>query len=260
MKTIPIHTAEDFKGMRLAGRLAAEVLDSITPHVVPGISTEELDKLCYDFIITANAIPACLGYRGFPKSVCTSVNHVVCHGIPGPKKLLLGDILNIDVTVNLDGWHGDTSRMFYVGKPGIKAKKLVEVTYECMMRGIETIKPGAQLGDIGYAIQYHAEQNGFSVVRDFCGHGIGHYIHGDPEVLHYGQKGTGLDLKEGMFLTVEPMINAGRYEVKILQDDWTAVTRDKSLSAQFEHTIGVTATGYEIFTLSPKGWTLPPYS
>ena len=256
----PIHSSEDFKAMRLAGQLAAKVLDHITPHVIPGVSTEELDKLCYDFILAAKAIPACLGYRGFPKSICTSVNHVVCHGIPGPKKLQKGDILNIDVTVNLDGWHGDTSRMFYLGSPSIKAKKLVETTYECMMRGIEVIKPGAHLGDIGYAIQDHAEKNGFSVVRDFCGHGIGRYIHGDPEVLHYGKKGTGLELKEGMFITVEPMINAGRYEVKILQDDWTAVTRDKSLSAQFEHTIGVTTTGYEIFTLSPQGWILPPYT
>lgn len=260
MTNIPIHTAEDFKSMRKAGHLAAEVLDYITPHVVPDISTDELDTLCHDFIRSKNAIPACLGYRGFPKSICTSLNHVVCHGIPGPKKLSLGDILNIDVTVNLDGWHGDTSRMFYVGKPSIKAKKLVEVTYECMMRGIEVIKPGVRLGDIGYAIQYHAEKNGFSVVRDFCGHGIGQYFHGDPEVLHYGRPNTGLKLKEGMFLTVEPMINAGKFDVKILQDDWTAVTKDKSLSAQFEHTIGVTATGYEIFTLSPKGWTLPPYS
>lgn len=260
MTSIPIHTAEDFKGMRKAGHLAAEVLDYITPHVVPDISTDELDTLCHDFIRSKNAIPACLGYRGFPKSICTSLNHVVCHGIPGPKKLSLGDILNIDVTVNLEGWHGDTSRMFYVGKPGIKAKKLVEVTYECMMRGIELIKPGVRLGDIGYAIQYHAEKNGFSVVRDFCGHGIGQYFHGEPEVLHYGRPHTGLELKEGMFLTVEPMINAGKYDVKILQDDWTAVTKDKSLSAQFEHTIGVTATGHEIFTLSPKGWTLPPYA
>ena len=260
MKTIPLHTEADFKSMRLAGRLAAEVLDYITPHVVPGVTTEELVKLCYDFIIAAKAIPACLGYRGFPKSICTSVNHVVCHGIPGPKKLLSGDILNIDVTVNLEGWHGDTSRMFYLGTPGIKAKKLVEMTYECMMRGIEVIRPGAHLGDIGYAIQYYAEKNGFSVVRDFCGHGIGRYIHGDPEVLHYGTKGTGFELKEGMFITVEPMINAGKYDVKILQDDWTAVTRDKSLSAQFEHSVGVTSTGYEIFTLSPKGWTLPPYT
>lgn len=260
MNPFPIHTTEDFEGMRKAGHLAAQVLDYITPYVEPGISTEALDKLCYDFIMEAKAIPACLGYRGFPKSICTSVNHVVCHGIPGPKKLQKGDILNIDVTVNLDGWHGDTSRMFYIGSPGIKAQKLVETTYECMMRGIQVIKPGAHLGDIGYAIQNYAEKNGFSVVRDFCGHGIGRYIHGEPEVLHYGQKGTGLELKEGMFITVEPMINAGRYEVKILQDDWTAVTRDKSLSAQFEHTVGVTATGHEIFTLSPKGWTLPPYT
>jgi methionyl aminopeptidase len=254
------YISKEFDGMRKAGRLAAEVLDHVTPHVVPGVTTEALDKICYDFIIAAHAIPACLGYRGFPKSVCTSVNHVVCHGIPGPKKINKGDIINIDVTVDLDGWHGDTSRMFYVGKPGVRAQKLVEVTHECMMLGIEEIKPGAHLGDIGHAIQYHAEKNGFSVVRDFCGHGIGRMLHGEPEVLHYGNRDEGLEIKEGLFITVEPMINVGKFDVKILQDDWTAVTRDKSLSAQWEHTIGVTDKGYEIFTHSPKGWLLPPYT
>ncbi|MFN7662681.1 MAG: type I methionyl aminopeptidase [Alphaproteobacteria bacterium] len=260
MTPTPEFSLSNLEKMRKAGQLAAEVLDQITPHVIKGISTEELDKRCHDFIVNAGGIPACLGYRGFPKSICTSVNHVVCHGIPSPKTLQEGDILNIDVTVKLDGWHGDTSRMFYVGRPSVKAKKLVETTYECMMRGIQAIKPGGYLGDIGYAIQDHAEKNGFSVVRDFCGHGIGTYIHGEPEVLHYGKKGTGLELKPGMFITVEPMINAGSYEVKILQDDWTAVTRDKSLSAQFEHTIAITPMGYEILTLSPKGWSLPPYT
>ena len=254
------YISKEFDGMRKAGRLAAEVLDHVTPHVVPGVTTEALDKICYDFIIAAHAIPACLGYRGFPKSVCTSVNHVVCHGIPGPKKINKGDIINIDVTVDLDGWHGDTSRMFYVGKPSIRAQKLVEVTHECMMLGIEEIKPGSHLGDIGHAIQYHAEKNGFSVVRDFCGHGIGRMLHGEPEVLHYGNRDEGLEIKEGLFITVEPMINVGKFDVKILQDDWTAVTRDKSLSAQWEHTIGVTDKGYEIFTYSPKGWLLPPYT
>ena len=257
--TTQIPAQNDFVKMRAAGRLAAETLDHVTPFVQPGVTTEKLDAICHQFIVDNGGTAACLGYRGFPKTVCTSVNHVVCHGIPSPKKLQTRDIINIDVTVELNGWHGDTSRMFYVGQPSIKAKKLVEVTYECMMLGIEAVKPGARLGDIGYAIQYHAEKNGFSVVRDFCGHGIGPFIHGEPEVLHYGQPNTGARLEEGMCITVEPMINAGKFDVKILQDDWTAVTKDKSLSAQFEHTLGVTADGYEIFTHSPKGWTLPPY-
>lgn len=254
-----IKTDNDFVMMRAAGQLAARTLDHITPFVKEGVATENLDQICHDFIIGNGGTPACLGYRGFPKTICTSVNHVVCHGIPGPKKLLKGDIVNIDVTVELNGWHGDTSRMFYVGKPSVKAKKLVEITYECMMLAIQEVRPGAHLGNIGFAIQNHAEHQGFSVVRDFCGHGIGPFIHGDPEVLHYGQRGTGIKLQPGMCITIEPMINAGKFDVKILSDDWTAVTRDKSLSAQFEHTIGVTETGYEIFTLSPKQWTLPPY-
>lgn len=259
-RRIKIHTADEFEGMRRAGKLAAETLDFITPHVQPGVTTEQLDKLCHDFIVEHGAVPAPLGYRGFPKSICTSVNHVVCHGIPTPnKKLANGDILNIDVTVILDGWHGDTSRMFFLGKVPVKARKLVDVTYEAMMRGIETVRPGTTLGDIGHAIQSYAEEHRFSIVRDFCGHGLGRVFHDAPSVLHYGRPGRGVVLEEGMFFTIEPMVNAGRFEVKILEDGWTAVTRDRSLSAQFEHSISVTATGYEIFTLSPKGWTKPPY-
>ncbi len=256
---IKIHTADHFAAMRKAGRLAAETLDYITPFVQVGVTTAHLDKLCHDFIISHNAIPAPLGYRGFPKSICTSVNHVVCHGIPAEKILQNGDIVNIDVTVIVDGWHGDTSRMFYVGKVGRLAERLVQVTYECMMRGIEVVRPNATLGDIGYAIQRHAEANRFSVVRDFCGHGLGQIFHDAPSVLHYGKKGEGEMLREGMFFTIEPMINAGTWQIKVLSDGWTAVTRDKKLSAQFEHSIGVTATGYEIFTASPKGWHCPPY-
>ncbi|HEY5210600.1 MAG TPA: type I methionyl aminopeptidase [Stellaceae bacterium] len=259
-RRIKIHTAADFESMRKAGRLGAEVLDYITPHVVPGVTTERLDQLCHDFILAHNAIPAPLNYRGFPKSICTSINHVVCHGIPGDRKLMDGDIVNIDITVILDGWHGDTSRMFLVGDNiGVKARKLVEITYEAMMRGIAVVRPGAFLGDIGFAIQRYAEAARFSVVRDFCGHGVGRIFHDAPSVLHYGNRGEGPELREGMFFTIEPMINAGRYEVKVLSDGWTAVTKDRSLSAQFEHTIGVTATGYEIFTLSPKDWHQPPY-
>ena len=259
-RRIVIHGAEDFAGMRKAGHLAAETLDVLTPHVVPGVSTEALNTLCHDYILGHGAIPAPLDYRGFPKSICTSVNHVVCHGIPNERKVLQdGDIVNIDVTVILDGWHGDTSRMFFIGKPSVKARRLVEVTYEAMMRGIRAVKPGATLGDVGHAIQVYAEKHRFGVVRDFCGHGLGRVFHDAPSVLHYGRPGTGIVLREGMFFTVEPMINAGRPEVKILDDGWTAVTRDKSLSAQFEHSIAVTANGYEIFTNSPKGWSVPPY-
>ncbi len=257
---IKIHDAAAFDAMRKAGRLAAETLDYVTPHVEPGITTGELDKLCHDYIVSHEAIPAPLGYRGFPRSICTSINHVVCHGIPGDRKLLDGDIINIDVTTIVDGWHGDTSRMFYVGKVGIKAQRLVDITYDAMMRGIESVKPGAHLGDIGQAIQTFAEGARFSVVRDFCGHGIGRVFHDSPSVLHFGRKGMGPTLKEGMFFTVEPMINAGRREVKVLEDGWTAVTRDRSLSAQFEHTVGVTKDGVEIFTLSPTGMHRPPYS
>ncbi len=259
-RRIVIHGAGDFEAMRRAGKLAAETLDFITPEIAIGVTTETLDRLCHDFIVEHGAVAAPLDYRGFPKSICTSVNHVVCHGIPSDRKVLRdGDTLNIDVTVILDGWHGDTSRMFFIGKPSVKARRLVEITYESMMRGIEAVKPGATLGDIGAAIQNHAETQRFSVVRDFCGHGLGRVFHAAPSVLHYGCAGQGTVLREGMFFTIEPMINAGRFEVKILEDGWTAVTRDKSLSAQFEHSIGVTATGYEIFTLSPKGWHQPPY-
>jgi methionyl aminopeptidase len=235
-----------------AGKLASQTLDFVTPFVKAGVTTEELDQLCHKFIVEKGAIPAPLGYRGFPKSICTSINHVVCHGIPGDRKLLDGDILNIDVTVIVDGWHGDTSRMFTVGKVGVRAKKLIDVTYEAMMRGIEVVRPGATLGDIGYAIQSFVEKQGFSVVRDFCGHGLGKIFHSPPNIVHFGKPGQGLELREGMFFTIEPMINAGRYEVKILSDNWTAVTRDKSLSAQFEHSLGVTTNGYEIFTRSEK--------
>ncbi len=259
-RRITIHGPEDFERMRRAGRLAAETLDFITPHVQPGVTTEELDRLCHGFILDHDAIPAPLNYKGFPKSICTSVNHVVCHGIPSERKRLSkGDAINIDVTVILDGWHGDTSRMFFVGQNSVKARKLIEVTYEAMMKGIAAVRPGATLGDIGAAIQGHAEAQRFSVVRDFCGHGLGRVFHTAPSVLHYGRPGTGVVLREGMFFTIEPMINAGRPDVKILDDGWTAVTRDKSLSAQFEHSVGVTAEGCEIFTLSPKGWHQPPY-
>jgi methionyl aminopeptidase len=260
-RRIKLHGPADFEGMRKAGRLAAEVLDFITPHVVPGVTTDTLDRLCHGFVVDHGGISAPLNYRGFPRSICTSVNHVVCHGIPGDRKLEEGDIVNIDVTPILDGWHGDSSRMYFVGdKVPLKARKLVDVTYESMMRGIEVVKPGATLGDIGYAIQSYVEANRFSVVRDFCGHGVGRVFHDAPSVVHYGQPGQGVKLREGMFFTIEPMVNAGKYDVKVLADGWTAVTKDKSLSAQFEHTIAVTATGYEIFTLSPKGLHHPPYA
>ena len=257
---ITIHKAEDYQGMRNAGKLGAEVLDFITPHVVPGVSTGELDRLCHDFIIEHDAIPAPLNYRGFPKSICTSINHVVCHGIPGEKTLRDGDIVNIDITVIIDGWHGDTSRMFPVGKTGVKATRLMEVTYEALMRGIEVVRPGATVGDIGHAIQSFVEKQRYSVVRDFCGHGLGRIFHAPPSILHYGEPGTGPELQEGMFFTIEPMINAGRYECKVLSDGWTAVTKDRSLSAQFEHSIAVTADGYENFTTSPAGLDCPPYA
>ena len=257
---VMIHDQDNIIAMRKAGKLAAEVLDYITPFVKPGVTTEILDKKCYDFILKNKAIPAPLNYKGFPKSICTSINHVICHGIPGEKVLLNGDILNIDITVILDGWHGDTSRMFWVGKPSIKAIKLIETTFEAMWRGIEEVKPGATLGDIGFAIQNFAEKKGYSVVRDFCGHGIGRVFHDSPSVLHYGKKNEGIQLKEGMLFTIEPMINVGKYDVKILSDGWTAVTRDKSLSAQFEHTICVTSSGYEVFTLSPKNLYYPPFN
>ena len=257
MSSILKHSKNDFVKMHNAGKLAAEVLDYINDFIEPDITTNYLNDLCHQFIIENNAIPAPLNYKGFPKSTCISVNHVVCHGIPGDKILKNGDILNIDVTVIVDGWYGDTSRMFYVGNPSAKAKILTKITYECLMIGIETVKPGKTLGDIGYAIQSHAEKNGFSVVRDFTGHGLGTVFHTSPTVLHYGEPKTGLVLEEGMFFTIEPMINSGKHDVKILSDGWTAVTRDKSLSAQFEHSIGVTSEGCDIFTLSPRGLEFP---
>ncbi|MFN7709979.1 MAG: type I methionyl aminopeptidase [Holosporales bacterium] len=250
-QSVPIWGEDGFQGMRTAGRLAAEVLDYITPHVRAGISTGELDRLCHAYILQNNAIPAPLNYRGYPKSICTSVNHVVCHGIPDDAKILAeGDIVNIDVTVILDGWYGDTSRMFTIGKPGVQARKLIDVTYDAMMRGIEVVRPGAMLCDIGNAIEAVAHAHRFSVVRDFCGHGIGRTFHTAPEVVHFGRSGDDLVLEEGMFFTVEPMLNAGKHHTKVLADGWTAVTKDRSLSAQFEHTVAVTASGFEIFTIS----------
>ena len=259
--TITIHKSEDFEKMRIAGKLAGEILDYITPFVEVGVTTDYLNDLCHKKIIENNAIPAPLNYRGFPKSICTSVNHVICHGIPSDKTLKNGDILNIDVTVIVDGWHGDTSRMYFVGNDvSIKAKKLTQITYECMMMGIEKVKPEIHLGEIGFVIQNHAEKHGFSVVRDYCGHGIGKVFHAEPSVLHYGKKNSGILLKEGMFFTIEPMINVGTFETLLSKHDgWTVTTRDKSLSAQFEHTIGVTKDGFEIFTASPRGLDFPPY-
>ena len=258
-RQIKLHGPEAFEGMRKAGRLAAETLDMITPHVKPGVTTERLDQLCHEFIVGHGAIAAPLNYRGFPKSICTSVNHVVCHGIPGPKVLEDGDCVNIDVTVIVDGWHGDTSRMYHVGKPKVKAEKLVDTTFEAMWEGINMVRPGARLGDIGHAIQIYAEARRYSVVRDFCGHGLGKVFHDAPNVMHFGRAGEGDVLHEGMFFTIEPMINAGKFDVKILADGWTAVTKDRSLSAQFEHSIGVTKDGFEVFTLSPQGLDRPPY-
>ncbi len=258
-RRIIIHTEADFVGMRAAGLLAARTLDMITEHVRPGVSTAELDRLCHEFILANNAVPAPLNYRGFPKSICTSINHVVCHGIPGEKKLAEGDIVNIDVTVILDGWHGDTSRMYGAGALPTRARNLLDVTYQSLMKGVAATRPGATLGDIGYAIQTYVEANRFSVVRDFCGHGIGRTFHAAPNVLHFGKRGEGPELRPGMFFTIEPMVNAGRPEVKVLDDGWTAVTRDRSLSAQFEHMVGVTEEGCEVFTLSPGGLHHPPY-
>ena len=257
---VPLHGPDGFAGMRRAGRLAAEVLDLMVPEVAPGVSTATLDALAYEYIADHGAIPACLGYRGYRHTLCTSLNHVVCHGIPGDRPLRDGDILNIDVTVIVDGWHGDTSRMYLVGDVKRKALRLVDVTYESMMRGIAAIRPGATTGDIGHAIQSYAEgQERCAVVRDFCGHGVGRVFHTLPNIVHYGRPGHGLGLRPGMFFTVEPMINLGGFGVKVLSDGWTAVTRDRSLSAQFEHSVGVTENGAEIFTLSPKGLHRPPY-
>ncbi|WP_112664508.1 type I methionyl aminopeptidase [Microvirga flavescens] len=257
---IPLHGPEAFEGMRRAGRLAAEGLDLLVDHVRPGVSTDFLDKLIFEFAMDNGAYPACLYYRGYNKTICTSINHVVCHGIPNDKPLREGDIVNIDVTLILDGWHGDSSRMYYVGEVPRRAQRLCEITYECLMRGIAVIKPGATTNDIGAAIQSYAEAERCSVVRDFCGHGLGRVFHDAPTILHYVEPSYNVELKAGMFFTVEPMINLGRPQVKVLSDGWTAVTRDRSLSAQFEHTVGVTETGVEIFTLSPKGYDQPPYT
>jgi len=258
---VPLHSTNDFKQMHAAGQMAAAVLDRITPYVVPGVTTGDLNDRMHRDMLENGAIPATIGYRGYTKASCISVNHVVCHGIPGDKALVEGDIVNIDVTVIVNGWYGDTSRMYLVGdKVPAKARKLVEVTYDALMLGIEAAKPGATLGDIGHAIQQYAEGNRFSVVRDFCGHGIGKVFHCEPQVLHYGKPNTGMVLQPGMVFTIEPMINAGTWQVKVLNDGWTAVTRDRQPSAQFEHQIGITETGCEIFTLSPAGYTKPPYA
>ena len=251
--------SEKFEKMRLAGNLASKTLDMITDHIKPNIATNKIDKLCYEFIRDNGGHSAPLFYRGFTKSLCTSLNHVVCHGIPSERILDEGDILNIDVTAIVEGYHGDTSRMYYVGEVPIKAKKLVDTTYQSMMNAIKILKPGIKLGDIGYEIQSHVEKNGFSVVRDFCGHGVSNVFHEPPNILHYGKKNTGQEIQPGMTFTIEPMINAGKYDVKVLNDGWTAVTKDKSLSAQFEHTVGITENGYEIFTKSDKNYSRPPY-
>ncbi len=256
---IKLHGPEAFEGMRRAGQLSATALDILADFVRPGVTTEAIDELVFDFAMKHNAVPATLNYRGYPKSCCTSLNHVVCHGIPGPRQLIEGDIINVDVTLILDGWHGDSSRMYTAGRVSRKAERLIDVTYEAMMRGIAVIKPGAKVGDIGHAIQKYAESERCSVVRDFCGHGLGLVFHDKPNILHYGTAGEGVTLEPGMLFTVEPMINLGKPHVKMLADGWTAVTRDRSLSAQFEHTVGVTETGVEVFTYSPKGLHKPPY-
>ncbi len=247
--SVSIKTPDEIEKMRVAGRLAAEVLEMIEPHVRAGITTGELDTICHDYIVNEQkAIPAPLNYHGFPKSICTSVNHVVCHGIPGDKKLKKGDVINIDITVIKDGYHGDTSKMFFIDKPPLIAERVSRISYECMHRGIEMVKPGVHLGDIGHAIQEYAESNNCSVVREYCGHGIGREFHEEPQVLHYGTPGTGLILEAGMTFTIEPMINAGRRHVKLLPDGWTVITKDRSVSAQWEHTVLVTETGFEVLT------------
>ncbi|MGI9378135.1 MAG: type I methionyl aminopeptidase [Methyloligellaceae bacterium] len=256
---IPIHGPEAFASMHKAGKLAAEALDLMCSHVAPGVTTQQLDDIIYEFARDHNAIPATLNYRGYTKSCCTSLNHVVCHGIPGSKPLKEGDILNIDVTLIVDGWHGDTSRMYAVGAISRRAERLINVTYESLCRGVAAVRHGITTGDLGNAIQTYAESERCSVVRDFCGHGLGRVFHDRPNILHYGNPGEGLKLKSGMLFTIEPMINLGKPHVKILNDGWTAVTRDRSLSAQFEHTVGVTDEGCEIFTLSPRGLDCPPY-
>ncbi len=257
---IRLYGREAFEGMRRAGQLASSALDMLAEHVKPGVTTERLDDLVVEFAHKHDAIPAPLNYRGFPKAICTSINHVVCHGIPNAKPLKDGDIVNIDVTLILDGWHGDSSRMYAAGEAPVKARRLIDITYEAMMRGIAVVRPGARPGDIGHAIQSYAEAQRCAVVRDFCGHGIGRVFHDAPNILHYGKPGSGVELVEGMFFTIEPMINLGTWEVTLLKDGWTAVTRDRSLSAQFEHTIAVTRDGFEIFTLSPANYTRPPYA
>ena len=256
---IKLHGADAFAGMARAGRLVAEVLDILVDEVKPGVTTDALDQFVYAYAMDHGAIPAPLNYRGFPKSICTSLNQVVCHGIPGPRALKEGDILNIDVTLIVDGWHGDSSRMYTVGKVPRATERLLQVTYNALMRGVAAVRPGATTGDIGAAIQTYAENQRCSVVRDFCGHGLGRVFHDRPNLLHYGEPGEGLQLKPGMLFTIEPMINLGKPHVKILSDGWTAVTRDRSLSAQFEHTVGVTETGCDVFTVSPQGLDRPPY-
>ncbi len=259
--TIKLHGPAAFEGMRRAGRLAAEILDALAPLVQPGVTTAKIDDVVRQMTLDGGAVPATLGYRGYQHSCCISINHVVCHGIPSEAKTLKdGDIVNIDVTPLLDGWHGDSSRMYLVGDVPLKARRLVDVTYECLMLGIAQVKPGAKLGDIGAAIQRHAEANRYGVVREFCGHGLGRLFHDAPEVVHAARAGTGPELRPGMFFTIEPMINLGKSPVKLLDDGWTAVTRDRSLSAQFEHSIGITEDGCEIFTQSPKGLHQPPYA
>jgi methionyl aminopeptidase len=256
---IKLHGPDGFAAMRRAGRLCAEALDLITPMVQPGITTAELDRTVLEFALDNKATPAPLYYRGYPKAICTSINHVVCHGIPNEKPLRDGEILNIDITLIVDGWHGDSSRMYAVGLVQRRAERLIEITYEALMRGIAAVKPGGRTGDIGHAIQSFVQSERCTVVRDFCGHGLGRLFHDMPNILHYGRPGEGIMLKPGMFFTIEPMINSGRPEVKVLSDGWTAVTRDRTLSAQFEHTVGVTENGCEVFTLSPKGYDCPPY-
>ena len=257
---IPLHGPDAFAAMRKAGRLAAECLDMITPYVAPGVPTAKIDGLILEFALDNGAIPATLNYRGYRYSTCTSINHVVCHGMPNQKPLKEGEIVNVDVTLIVDGWHGDTSRMYAVGAVSRRAERLIQVTYESLMRGIAAVKPGATTGDLGAAIQRYAESERCSVVRDFCGHGLGQVFHDRPNILHYGEPGDGIVLEPGMFFTIEPMINLGRPAVKILTDGWTAVTRDRELSAQFEHTVAVTGTGVEVFTISPAGLHCPPYN
>jgi methionyl aminopeptidase len=261
--SVTIKNEDDIRKMRVAGKLAAEVLDFITPHVQPGVTTEEIDQLCHDYMVNEqDTVPAPLnyappGHAPYPKSICTSINNQICHGIPGDRVLKKGDVVNIDITVIKEGYHGDTSRMFYVGEPSIQAKRLCEITYQSMWKGIREVRPGAKLGDIGFSIQQFAESHGFSIVREFCGHGIGKVFHEEPQVLHYGKKGTGLELKEGMTFTIEPMVNAGKKDIRMMPDGWTVVTKDRSLSAQWEHTILVTKDGYEVLTVSEH--TPPPF-